>query len=195
MLLISLLSYCRRLALVWMALLLFAGCQPPDTGHEMTALPSSTDRLAHWQQLGYGMFIHWGLYSELGGMWQGQPVREGYSEQIQGWAGISADDYAAVAARFHADQFDADTICQLARDAGARYIVVTSKHHDGFAMFETDSTDYNIVQRTPFARDYPPPAPTSGSDSGSISRWWIGMPGMRLKCSIIPTPSRLKWSR
>jgi len=86
-------------------------------------------------------------------VWQGQPVREGYSEQIQGWAGISTDDYANIATRFDAARFDADAICQLAHDAGARYIVVTSKHHDGFVMFATDSTDYNIVQRTPFARD------------------------------------------
>jgi len=143
----------RCLALLWSALLLLGGCdwQAPEAAIDSTTTDAA--RLAHWQQLGYGMFIHWGLYSELGGVWQGQPVKDGYSEQIQGWAGISADDYANLAARFNAARFDADAICQLARDAGARYIVVTSKHHDGFAMFETGSTDYNIVQRTPFARD------------------------------------------
>jgi len=110
-------------------------------------------RLARWQALGYGMFVHWGLYSELGGQWQGKPVTQGYSEQIQGWAKIAPADYAQVATRFAAPAFDADAICALARDAGARYIVVTSKHHDGFAMFDTASTDYNIVRRTPFGRD------------------------------------------
>lgn len=120
------------------------------------ALPATTERdakLAHWQQLGYGMFVHWGLYSELGGVWNGQPVKKGYSEQIQSWAKIPHDEYARVAERFDAKRFDADAICRLAKDAGARYIVVTSKHHDGFAMFDTDSTDFDIVDRTPFGRD------------------------------------------
>ncbi|PNS08718.1 alpha-L-fucosidase [Solilutibacter silvestris] len=110
-------------------------------------------RIARWQQLGYGMFVHWGLYSELGGVWQGKPVSKGYSEQIQGWANIPSDDYLKVAARFAAPKFDADAICKLAKDGGARYIVVTSKHHDGFAMFDTKSTDYNIVKQTPFGKD------------------------------------------
>jgi len=140
-----------RIVLLGIALLLSVACQPAS--HPAVDTARADARLMHWQQLGYGMFIHWGLYSELGGVWLEQPVKDGYSEQIQGWAGISAEDYARVAARFDAKDFDADAICQLARDAGARYIVVTSKHHDGFVMFETQSTDYNIVQATPFARD------------------------------------------
>lgn len=121
-----------------------------------TPTPSSharAERLAQWRKLGYGMFVHWGLYSQLGGVWQGKPVTTGYSEQIQGWAKISPDDYAKVATGFDASKFNADAICGLAKDAGARYIVITAKHHDGFAMFDTKSTDYNIVKRTPFARD------------------------------------------
>jgi len=151
-----LLTTCSRIALLGTALLLSVACQPAshsETGTLETGNERAQARLVRWQQLGYGMFIHWGLYSELGGVWQGQPIKEGYSEQIQGWAGISAGDYAKVAARFDAKDFDADAICQLARDAGARYIVVTSKHHDGFVMFATKTTDYNIVQATPFARD------------------------------------------
>lgn len=110
-------------------------------------------RLEAWRKLGFGIFIHWGLYSELGGVWQGRPVTQGYSEQIQSFAKIAPADYAKVAERFTAAKFDADAICGLAKEAGARYIVVTSKHHDGFAMFDTTSTDYNIVQRTPFGKD------------------------------------------
>ena len=141
--------------------LLAAACKPaaqaPATTssqaqHAPTTI-SETERIARWQRLGYGMFVHWGLYSELGGVWRGEPVTTGYSEQIQGWANISPDDSAKVAGRFAAPKFDADAICGLARDAGARYIVVTSKHHDGFAMFDTATTDYNIVKRTPFAKD------------------------------------------
>jgi alpha-L-fucosidase len=152
----------RSAAQIWLpALLALAACdgvappaQPAATPPQAAAAqPDSATRLATWQKRGFGMFMHWGLYSRLGGVWQGKPVTEGYSEQIQGWAGIPADDYAQVAASFDAARFDADAICRLAKDAGARYLVVTSKHHDGFAMFETASTDYDIVDRTPFAKD------------------------------------------
>lgn len=115
--------------------------------------PELPARLQAWRKLGFGIFIHWGLYSELGGVWQGKPVTQGYSEQIQSFANIPPADYANVAGRFSAAKFDADAICGLAKEAGARYIVVTSKHHDGFAMFDTTSTDFNVVRRTPFGKD------------------------------------------
>ena len=114
---------------------------------------SSDPRLAAWQRLQYGMFIHWGLYSELGGVWKGEPVTKGYSEQIQMWADITHSEYAEVAKRFSADKFDPSAICSLAKDAGMKYVVITSKHHDGFSMFDTDTTDYDVVDRTPYGKD------------------------------------------
>ncbi len=151
------------LTLLLASALLAAGCgERPATPAQSarapagaTAAPARTeaDRIRHWQQQGYGMFVHWGLYSELGGVRNGKPVTRGYSEQIQSWANISHDEYARVADGFAAPEFDADAICGLAQDAGARYVVVTSKHHDGFAMFDTASTDYDIVDRTPFGKD------------------------------------------
>lgn len=128
-----------------------AGSAAPATANGEADARST--RLAEWNRLAFGMFVHWGLYSELGGVWNGKPVEKGYSEQIQSFANISKDDYAAVARRFKAEKFDADRICATAKDAGARYVMVTSKHHDGFAMFDTKSTDYNIVKATPFGRD------------------------------------------
>lgn len=114
---------------------------------------SADENIASWQRLQYGMFIHWGLYSELGGVWNGEPVTRGYSEQIQMWADIPEEDYLEVAERFSADKFDPEAICSLAKEAGMKYIVITSKHHDGFAMFDTASTDYDIVDRTPYGKD------------------------------------------
>lgn len=110
-------------------------------------------RIAEWQRLRYGMFIHWGLYSEIGGVWNGEPVTKGYNEQIQMWANISEEDYLKVANKFTAEQFDAAEICRLAKDAGMKYIVITTKHHDGFSMFNTATTDYNIVEKTPYGKD------------------------------------------
>ncbi|WP_165444935.1 alpha-L-fucosidase [Gracilibacillus phocaeensis] len=111
------------------------------------------ETLAAWQRLQFGMFIHWGLYSAFGGERNGKPVKIGYSEQIQMWDQIPETEYVEVAKQFTADQFDPKAICQLAKDTGMHYIVITSKHHDGFAMFDTDTTDYNIVKQTPYGQD------------------------------------------
>lgn len=100
------------------------------------------------------MFIHFGLYSHLGGVWDGAPVRQGYSEQIQSFAGIFSDWYAATAQEFDPVNFDACAIAALAKEAGMRSIVFTSKHHDGFCMFDTSTTDYDSVEATPSGRDY-----------------------------------------
>ena len=107
-----------------------------------------------WQQDKFSMFIHFGLYSHLGGVWDGQPVKNGYSEQIQSFAGIFGDWYASVAQEFNPVDFDARAIAGLAKQAGMRSIVFTSKHHDGFCMFDTATTDYDSVEATPSGRDY-----------------------------------------
>ncbi|MFB8438943.1 alpha-L-fucosidase [Streptomyces niveus] len=114
---------------------------------------SADEDLAAWQRLQFGMFIHWGLFSELGGVWQGKPVTSGYSEQIQMWANISEEEYLDVAARFRPDRFDPAEICSLAKQAGMRYVVITSKHHDGFSMFDTATTDYDVTDATPYGKD------------------------------------------
>lgn len=112
---------------------------------------SSFDR---WSSDKYSMFIHFGLYSHLGGVWNGEPVRRGYSEQIQSFAGIFSDWYAETADEFKPVKFDADQIAKLAKDAGMRSIVFTSKHHDGFCMFDTETTGYNCVDMVAGGRDF-----------------------------------------
>ena len=107
-----------------------------------------------WQDDKFSMFIHFGLYSHLGGVWEGEPVRQGYSEQIQSFAGIFGDWYAETASEFNPVNFDARAIASLAKAAGMRSIVFTSKHHDGFCMFDTETTDYDSVEATPSGRDY-----------------------------------------
>lgn len=106
-----------------------------------------------WMNQKFSMFIHWGLYSELGGVWNGKPVSSGYSEQIQSHGGIFSDWYADVARRFIPQRWNADSIVLLAKAAGMKSIVFTSKHHDGFCMYHSAYTDYNIVDATPFKRD------------------------------------------
>lgn len=112
-----------------------------------------TTQLKSWLDLHFGLFIHLGLYSELGGVWKDEPVKVGYSEQIQMWGNISHEDYAEVAKDFTLEKFDAEEIVSLAKNAGMKYLVITSKHHDGFCLFDTKTTDYNVVKRSPFGRD------------------------------------------
>ncbi|PSL45550.1 alpha-L-fucosidase [Chitinophaga niastensis] len=107
-----------------------------------------------WKNQKYSMFIHWGaIYSTLGGVWEGKPVTRGYSEQIQSHAGIYSDVYGDIAKQFHPEHWNADSIVLLAKAAGMKSVVMTSKHHDGFCMFHTAYTDYNVVDATPFKRD------------------------------------------
>ncbi len=110
-------------------------------------------RLGWWREARFGMFIHWGVYSGLSGTWQGKKYG-GYAEHIQRMAMIPIPVYRKeVAGKFNPTRFDADAWVRLAKEAGMGYLIITAKHHDGFAMFDSQVSDYNIVKATPFARD------------------------------------------
>ena len=102
----------------------------------------------------YAMFIHFGLYSSLEGVWKGK-IYYGNAEWIMNsaQADIPVDEYKALAASFNPSEFDADEIVSIAKDAGMKYIIITSKHHEGFAMFDTAASDFDIVDATPLKRD------------------------------------------
>ena len=121
-----------------------------------SALPASRRpspaTIREWQARKFGMFIHFGLYSELGGVWKGKQI-DGYNEQIRLHAHIPKDEYAAVAATFDPSKWDPEAIVKLAQDAGMKFIVITSKHHDGFSMYGTRESKFNIVDATPYGKD------------------------------------------
>ena len=98
------------------------------------------------------MFIHWGLYSIPAGTWDGKQI-PGIGEWIMNNASIPVADYKALAPKFNPTGFSAHDIVALAKSAGMKYIVITSKHHDGFAMFDSKVDPFNIVAATPFKRD------------------------------------------
>jgi len=108
--------------------------------------------IAKWQAMRFGLFIHFGAYADLAGVWQGQQI-EKLGEQIQRHADISQKDYQKIVKNFNPENFDADTIAQLAKKAGMRYIVLTTKHHDGFSMFDSEHTDFDIVDYTQYKKD------------------------------------------
>jgi len=110
-------------------------------------------RLAWWREARFGMFIHWGVYSGLGNEFQGRKGG-GYAEHIQRVLKIPIPVYRReVAGHFNPTNFNAGEWVRLARDAGMKYVVITAKHHDGFAMWPTKVNDYNIMEATPWQHD------------------------------------------
>jgi alpha-L-fucosidase len=109
-------------------------------------------RLQWFRDARFGMMIHWGLYSVPAGEWKGSLI-PGLGEWIMNRAKIPVVEYEQLAAQFNPVKFNADEIVNLAKGAGMKYIVITSKHHDGFAMYHSTVSKYNIFDATPFKRD------------------------------------------
>lgn len=108
--------------------------------------------IAAFREARFGMFIHWGLYAQLGGRWKGETM-DYIGEWIQSRYQIPNAEYAKLAKDFNPVKFDADEWARQAKDAGMEYVVFTTKHHEGFSMYATKVSDYNIVDATPFRRD------------------------------------------
>jgi len=114
---------------------------------------SAGDRaMAWWRKARFGMFVHWGLYALPAGVWRGRRVPY-IGEWLMFREKIPVATYAKLAARFNPTRFDAAAWVGLAKAAGAGYLVVTSKHHDGFALYDSAASDYNVVKATPWGRD------------------------------------------
>ena len=109
-------------------------------------------RMAWWREARFGMFIHWGLYAVPAGIWKGQSI-PGIGEWIMYSAKIPAQEYRKLAEQFNPFKFDAAAWVRLAKETGMRYLTITAKHHDGFAMYHSKASTYNIVDATPFGRD------------------------------------------
>ena len=109
-------------------------------------------RIQWWREAKFGMFIHFGIYSLPGGEWKGHKV-DGYAEHLMRKEKIFRKDYLAIAHQFNPVKFNADEWIRHAKNAGMKYFIITSKHHDGFAMFDSKVSDFNIMQQTPFRRD------------------------------------------
>jgi len=116
--------------------------------------PDSEARLDKWfRDAKFGAFIHFGVYSPLAGQYKGRGMDHHYAEWIQVAAKIPSNEYHQVAAQFNPTEFNAEEWVEVFRDAGIRYVIITSKHHDGFALFKSNVSSYNIVDATPFKRD------------------------------------------
>jgi alpha-L-fucosidase len=119
-----------------------AASDPPSTGGD-------DGRMDWWREARFGMFIHWGLYAIPAGEWKG---RTNHAEWIMHTAQIPVEEYEKFPGAFNPVKFDADAWARMAEEAGMKYIVITSKHHDGFCLFDSAHTDYDVMA-TPFGRD------------------------------------------
>ena len=126
------------------------------------------DRMGWWRDARFGMFIHWGLYAVPAGEWQGTT---NHAEWIRTTAQIPLDTYNGFVDQFNPVDFNADEWVRMAKDAGMKYIVITSKHHDGFCLFDSEHTDFDIMS-TPFKRDILKELSDACSEQGLSMCWY-----------------------
>jgi len=127
----------------------------------VSAAPTAAPERTQWfREARFGMFIHWGVYAVPAGEWQGKPVG-GIGEWIMKNGKIPVADYRGFAKDFTAANYDPQSWARLARTAGMKYVVITAKHHDGFALYNTAASDWNAVKASGAGRDLIAPLATA----------------------------------
>src|SRR5574341_636519 len=145
----------RRIIVLFSGALVLVSCGADPGGKRAASQPdpaATAEALRQLDQKKFGMFIHWGLYAIPAGEWKGKYVR-GIGEWIMFREKIPVAEYEQLAKQFNPVKFSGGEWAQLAQDAGMKYLVITSKHHDGFAMFKSQASSYNIADATPYGRD------------------------------------------
>lgn len=112
---------------------------------------SKNEKMDWWKDAKFGMFMHWGLYSKTAGYWDGRKAVG--AEHFMLYERIPWKEYGRIADDFNPEKFNAEKWVKIAKNAGMKYLVITSKHHDGFAMYDSPCSDYNIVKCTPYGKD------------------------------------------
>ncbi len=137
------------LALSAIMVILLAMIAPWNVRSQTESKADHDVRMHWWREARFGLFIHWGLYAIPAGEWKGKTE---YGEWIRTSAEIPLEEYDKFVQHFNPGRFDADQWVRLAKEAGMKYIVITSKHHDGFCLFNSRYTDFDVMS-TPFKRD------------------------------------------
>jgi alpha-L-fucosidase len=143
-----------RLILGGAIVLLNVSCatQIPETPNAANVKQVSDEESNWFRDAKFGMFIHWGLYSQTGGVWDGTKYY-GITEWLMRRGKINSADYKTIAKDFNPVEFNAKEWVSIAKRSGVKYIVITAKHHDGFALFGSEASDFNIVDATPYKKD------------------------------------------
>jgi len=122
-------------------------------------------RMGWWREAKFGMFIHWGVYAVPAGTYKDKPVGD-IGEWIMWNAKIPVHDYCGFAERFNPTKYDPGAWAALAKEAGMRYMIITAKHHDGFALFPSSASKWNVVEATPWKKDLLAPLATAARAQG-----------------------------
>lgn len=138
------------LLLGWLALATPLRAAEPASWNPETAEQRDA-RMKWWRDARFGLFIHWGLYAVPAGHWQGKPIG-GIGEWIMNSANIPVAEYEPLAKQFNPVAYDPAGWARLAKQAGVKYLVITSKHHEGFCLFDSQATDYDAVDATPYGK-------------------------------------------
>jgi alpha-L-fucosidase len=138
----------RLLSLLFI-LMLFVSCKQKTVDYLTETKDDRDQRMEWWQEARFGMFIHWGLYAVPAGEWNGAT---NHAEWIRESAQIPLEEYNQFLGKFNPVKFNADDWVTMAKDAGMKYIVITSKHHDGFGLYDSRQTEFDVMS-TPFKRD------------------------------------------
>ena len=124
-----------------------------NSGQNDVLLTEHDKKMEWWREAKFGMFIHWGPYAQWGGVYHGHNQARGGAEWIMNRCKIPVAEYQEMARTFNPVKYDAERWVLLAKETGMKYIVITSKHHDGFAMFKSNASEFNIVDFTPYGKD------------------------------------------
>ncbi|MCE9544695.1 MAG: alpha-L-fucosidase [Planctomycetia bacterium] len=135
------------------AILLATSANPSLAAEPVKESPADRDaRMQWWRDARFGMFVHWGVYSVPAGVYQGKKVG-GIGEWIKSNGNIPNEEYDKFVAQFDPQKFDAATFVRTAKQAGMKYLVITTKHHDGFCLWDSKVSDFDVVNSTPYHKD------------------------------------------
>ena len=147
----------RRLMILMTSLSLAAAAAPARAAESLDPYANETKaerdaRMAWFREAKFGMFIHWGVYAVPAGTYKGKQI-PGIGEWIMNRGKIPMAEYQEYAKQFNPVKYDPDAWVRLAKEAGMKYIVITSKHHDGFALFDSKVSEWDVVDATPYGKD------------------------------------------
>lgn len=132
--------------------ILFIATQTIFAQSDTKAIPQDT-KMEWWRDARFGMFIHFGVYAQFGGFYQGHPQKVNNGEWLMNRMKVPVQEYKDTAKYFNPKKFDANEWVRMAKNAGMKYIVITAKHHDGFALFKTNASKWNIVEHSAYGKD------------------------------------------
>ncbi|MGN7722262.1 alpha-L-fucosidase [Chitinophaga sp. 22620] len=123
------------------------------TAQTLSAQTPNDERMKWWRDARFGMFIHWGVYAVPAGTYKGYPMARGGGEWIMNRSKVPVAEYQGFAKQFNPVKYNAEEWVKMAKDAGMKYIVITAKHHDGFALFNSKASKWDITDATPYGKD------------------------------------------